>query len=188
MSTAMPVPFLKSFGALEQHIQHHLLAAYIYGILKLARSRKVLVSYVDLAHAFGIFSGGYDLARALGLVMEHCQGTPDDLLPAIVSKREGMTPVGPGEGFFEKAVSLGYTCHGNFWTDALTALGYDLNNLAFISVGMPRTSSLPSKQKIDQMTTKARTVLATAETNQTVVSPSEVAAAKFLFGLAQGKF
>lgn len=142
MPEASAIPFLKSLKGLEQSFRPHLLAAHIYGILKLARSRKVLVSYVDLAHAFGIFSGGYDLARALGLVMEHCQGTPDDLLPAIVSKREGMTPVGPGEGFYEKAVSLGYTCHGNFWTDALTALGYDLNNLAFISVGMPRVSSL----------------------------------------------
>ena len=68
----------------------------IIGILKLAKSQKLLVSYVDLAKALGMFSGGTELAKQLGLVMELVEGTEYDMLPAIVSRREGDVAIGPG--------------------------------------------------------------------------------------------
>jgi hypothetical protein len=127
-------------------LSRQFLVAKVTAILLFAHEKKLLVSYVDLAKATGEFSGGSALASALGEVMENCHREGLELLPAIVSKSDGGSPVGPGDGFYRMAEHLGY---GNtadkvltnrpeseqfqFWLDALKKLGYDdLVRLRFI--------------------------------------------------------
>lgn len=127
-------------------LSRQFLVAKVTAILLFAYEKKLLVSYVDLAKATGEFSGGGQLASALGEVMENFRNYDEpELLPAIVSKNGGGTPLGPGEGFYRMAEQLGYGNTGDkvltnrpaaeqydFWLGALKKLGYDLSNLRFI--------------------------------------------------------
>jgi hypothetical protein len=133
-------------GAVED-LEISLRAAQIYGYLKLAQKQKRLVSYLDLAVAFKLFSGGADLAKALGHLMEEA-GDETEIYSAIVTRYQGGVILGPGAGFYAKAKSLGYDLgsangdgglndsgepvESDFWHTCLRHLGYDTNNLRML--------------------------------------------------------
>lgn len=139
--------------ALSRELALELDAANVYGILRFAWQRKKLISYVDLAKSLGMFSGGSQLAEALGRVMELTAHHPKHpLLSAIVTRvsntDQRQVILGPGDGFYIKAQSLGFCPDAaiqkgwttedekfQYWTKLLEDLKYDPTDLTFFEQG-----------------------------------------------------
>lgn len=102
--------------------QQGLLVLQVRSVIEYAVQSKQLVNYLPLAKSLKLFSGGKQLAEALGTIMEedHRAGRP--LTCALVtSSTSGM----PGKGFFDKARALGHQFPDDqvFWQTQCQALG-----------------------------------------------------------------
>ena len=102
--------------------QHGLRVLQVRAIIEHAIQAKTFVNYVALAKSLKLFSGGKQLAEALGDIMDEDHKAGRALTCAlVVSSVSGC----PGKGFFAKAQSLGhqFTNDQAFWQAQCQALG-----------------------------------------------------------------
>lgn len=102
--------------------QQGLLVLQIRAVIEHAIQAQTFINYLPLAKSLKLFSGGRQIAQALGSIMEedHQAGRPLTCA-LVVSSTSSM----PGKGFFDKARLLGYQFvnETNFWTFQCQALG-----------------------------------------------------------------
>jgi hypothetical protein len=102
--------------------QQGLLVLQVRAIIEFALQTKSFVNYLPLAKSLKVFSGGRQIAEALGSIMEEDDRAGRALTCAlVVSSTSGL----PGKGFFDKARALGYqfTDDQAFWLAQRQALG-----------------------------------------------------------------
>jgi len=102
--------------------QQGLLVLQVRAIIEFVLQTKSFVNYLPLAKSLKVFSGGKQIAEALGSIMEEDDRAGRALTCALViSSTSGL----PGKGFFDKARSLGYqfTDDRTFWQAQCQALG-----------------------------------------------------------------
>lgn len=99
----------------------------IYGVLKFLQHEGLTTTYVPIAKAFGLFSGGTDLARVLGEIQEEDDKNGHAFHSSLVVGAERGIP---GNGYFEHARtklkrSIPKTPPAEllFWADQMKALG-----------------------------------------------------------------
>ena len=105
--------------------QHGLLVLQVRAVIEHAVQAKTFIHYLPLAKSLKCFSGGKQLAQALGSIMEEDQKAGRTLTCAlVVSSITGR----PGKGFFQKAKDLGYqfTNDNTFWESQCKALEVDI--------------------------------------------------------------
>ena len=106
----------------------------IRSILEFCRARKRLTSYLPIAKALGMFSGGSELSSLLGEIQEEdIQAGLPLLSSLVVAKQTGY----PGQGYYENAARLGKNVNAgqgpddalnlDFWRAQLMGLGLDPN-------------------------------------------------------------
>ena len=94
-------------------------------IISYAIATRQQVTYIPLAAALGMFSGGRELAELLGEIMTEDYEAGRPLSPSVVvGNQTGV----PGKGYYEMAKSLGYAVQPGqekaFWKNQMSALGY----------------------------------------------------------------
>ena len=99
-----------------------LLVMQVRAIIEYALQQGQFVNYLPLAKSLKLFSGGKQLAEALGaiLIEDHKAGRPLTCA-LVVSSTTGR----PGKGFFTTARDLGYQFSNEeaFWKKQCQALG-----------------------------------------------------------------
>jgi hypothetical protein len=125
----------------ERHVSQAITRAEVRGILKFCQSVRHRITYVCLAKALGMFSGGKELAKILGEIMLEDKEADDGVLSSLVVKAStGM----PGHGYFEYARQL-YdfsipdvkVANAIFWRNQMGKLGWGFagqNNIVIGSV------------------------------------------------------
>jgi hypothetical protein len=106
-------------------------AAEVRGIIKFHALYRKTVTYREVSESLGLFCGGADFFKLLGMVSreDHRKGQP--LSSAIVvSKGTGV----PSYGFFDHAQRIGAfdpnaQSKEEFWLDQMQRLGYDVAKL-----------------------------------------------------------
>jgi len=102
--------------------QHGLLVLQVRAIIEHAVQTKSFIHYLPLAKSLKCFSGGKQLAEALGSIMEEdCKAGRALTCALVVSSTTGH----PGKGFFIKAKALGYQFinYNIFWEQQCQTLG-----------------------------------------------------------------
>jgi len=113
----------------EKKISQAITRAEVRGILKFCQSIRHRITYVSLARALGMFSGGVELSKILGEIMAEDYEAKEGILSSLVVKATNGVP---GHGYFAFAKkfyplllppALG-TSDVKFWRDQMAALGW----------------------------------------------------------------
>jgi hypothetical protein len=124
----------------EKKISQAITRAEVRGILKFCKSIRHRITYVCLAKALGMFSGGTELATILGEIMLENYEAREGVLSSLVVK---ATTGVPGHGYFEYAKKL-YPLHlppsigtsnAQFWRRQMDDLGWGTIGSTNIVIG-----------------------------------------------------
>lgn len=131
-----------ALAAQEKAVSQAITRAEVRGILKFCQSIRHRITYVSLAKALGMFSGGVELSTILGQIMQEDFQAGSGALSSLVVKSTTGTP---GHGYFEFARKLcGYTLpDAQFWRDQMSQIGWGLVGSTNIVIGaLPYTVRL----------------------------------------------
>jgi hypothetical protein len=138
-----PIRDLVMSDALVKHerlVSQAITRAEVRGILKFCQSIRHRITYVCLAKALGMFSGGTELAKILGEIMLEDYEAKEGVLSSLVVK---STTGLPGHGYFTYAKklyplqlppSLG-TSDVQFWRAQMNALRWGHTGAINIIIG-----------------------------------------------------
>lgn len=107
-------------------IRQHTLTACVQVVCKHCIITNTKTSYLAIAKATGTFSGGKELAEALGEIMREDVKEGRPLSCSVVVRTDTGRP---GKGYFDCARDLGLNCPNDpageeaFWQAQITALG-----------------------------------------------------------------